>query len=222
MTPRSSSSSALDSSRLQDWPLRWETPESWAIAALAQPVALLNDHAHLEKKAAANALELLPRWPERDCPEQWSATLAAVARDEAEHLAVVLKLLTQQGGKLSKFHRNPYAGELRKLVRLATRFELMDRLMVSAMIEARSCERFEKLGAALEAGHGESTVRVALGKLYRGLAASERGHHHVFLQLAGALHSENDVARRWDQMLDLEAALLPTLPAGPTMHAGLK
>src|SRR5215204_2132548 len=99
-----------------DLPLRYRTPATWAPSVLAAPLELLNDHAHLEKKAAANALELLNRWPEPSPPENWVAAMTAVARDEVEHLAVVSRLLARRGGMLTKSHANPYASELHKLV----------------------------------------------------------------------------------------------------------
>ena len=69
------------------------------------------------KKAAANALELLNRWPEPSPPENWVAAMTAVARDEVEHLAVVSRLLARRGGRLTRQHSNPYASRLRDLVR---------------------------------------------------------------------------------------------------------
>src|SRR3954468_7682983 len=97
-----------------DLPLRYATPRGWAPSVLREPLALLNDHAHLEKKAAANALELLNRWPEPRPPENWVAAMTAVARDEVEHLSVVSRLLARRGGKLTKQHSNPYAADLRR------------------------------------------------------------------------------------------------------------
>src|SRR6201986_1736112 len=98
-------------------PLRFLTPQTWAPAVLAEPLLLLNDHAHLEKKAATNALELLNRWPEPNPPENWVTAMTAVARDEVDHLAVVTRLLARRGGRLTKSHANPFASELHKLVR---------------------------------------------------------------------------------------------------------
>src|SRR5881275_3113806 len=112
-------------------PLRYQTPPIWAREVLARPLELLNDHAHLEKKAAANALELLNRWPEPRPPENWVAAMTAIARDEIEHLAVVSRLLARRGGKLTKSHSNPYASALHKLVRKGLGpGELVDRLMI--------------------------------------------------------------------------------------------
>src|SRR3954447_23009835 len=114
-----------------DLPLRYKTPEKWAAVVLQDPLLLLNDHAHLEKKAATNALELLNRWPEPNPPENWVAAMTAGARDEVEHLSFVSRLLARRGGKLSKSHANPYASALHKLVRKGLgKTELVDRLMI--------------------------------------------------------------------------------------------
>ena len=198
-----------------DLPLRYDTPDTWAPQALSAPLELLNDHAHLEKKAASNALELLNRWPEPSPPENWVAAMTAVARDEVEHLAVVSRLLARRGGRLTKSHGNPYASALRELVRKGTGpDELVDRLMISALIEARSCERFLLLSKAVE---DDAELR----KLYKGLWASEHGHYLSFLQLAEQIQPEEKVARRWDQMLDAEARIIRTQPPGPRMHSGV-
>ena len=195
-------------------PLRYRTPADWAASVLARPLELLNDHAHLEKKAAANALELLNRWPEPRPPENWVAAMTAVARDEVEHLAVVCRLLARRGGKLTKQHSNRYASDLRALVRQGTGpGELVDRLMVSALIEARSCERFKLLGDACD---NDAELR----KLYRGLWASEHGHYRTFIQLAEDIEAADKVAARWEQMLDAEARIVEGQAPGPRMHSG--
>ena len=99
-------------------PLRCATPPDWVAVALSRPLAFLNDHAHLERKAASNALELLGRWPypvdaEGDAggaaADRWSRLLAGIARDEVRHLAQVLRLLTARGGHFERSHVNPYA-----------------------------------------------------------------------------------------------------------------
>ena len=195
-------------------PLRYQTLPQWATAALRQPLELLNDHAHLEKKAAANALELLNRWPEPSPPENWVAAVTAVARDEVEHLATVCRILARRGGRLTRQHSNRYAADLRALVRQGEgRDELVDRLMVSALIEARSCERFKLLG---EACADDAELR----KLYRGLWASEHGHYRTFIQLAEEIQTREKVRRRWDQMLDAEAKIIERQAPGSKMHSG--
>jgi tRNA-(ms[2]io[6]A)-hydroxylase len=198
-----------------DLPLRYTTPPSWAAGVLQKPLELLNDHAHLEKKAATNALELLNRFPEPNPPENWVTAMTAVARDEVEHLAVVSRLLARRGGKLSRQHRNEYASRLRDLVRMGTGLgELVDRLMISSLIEARSCERFKLLADAVQDDK-------ELSKLYRGLWASEHGHYLSFIQLAQQSQPEKLIARRWDELLDAEAEIIQRQPPGPRMHSGV-
>ncbi len=197
-----------------DLPLLYQTPPQWAVNVLQKPLDLLNDHAHLEKKAATNALELLNRWPEPSPPENWVTAMTAVARDEVEHLAIVSRLLARRGGKLTKSHGNPYASELHKLVRKGRGTEeLVDRLMISSLIEARSCERFHLLGQAVEDD-------VELKKLYRGLWASEHGHYLSFIQLAQQILPEDVVEKRWQEMLRLESEIIQSQAPGARMHSG--
>src|SRR5215218_864862 len=205
-----------EQTRYSALPLRYQTPPEWAAAALRQPLELLNDHAHLEKKAAANALELLNRWPEPSPPENWVTAMTAVSRDEVEHLAVVCRLLARRGGRLTKSHANPYASQLHKLVRRGQGTgELVDRLMISSLIEARSCERFALLAEACDDDK-------ELKKLYGGLWASEHGHYKTFIQLAEQILPSDEVARRWEEMLDGESRIIQSQAAGPRMHSGVR
>ncbi len=198
-----------------DLPLRWWTPARWAEQVLAKPLELLNDHAHLEKKAARNALELLDRWPDPVPPAKWVQTMTAIAKDEIEHFALVTRLIRERGGEMTKHHRNDYAAALRGLVRLGQgNCDLLDRLMVSALIEARSCERFAVLA--------EHCPDEELAKLYRGLWASEAGHYRAFFEHADVLLPAAEVEQRWDEMLDAEARIIAAQPPGPTMHSGLE
>ncbi|RME41067.1 MAG: tRNA-(ms[2]io[6]A)-hydroxylase [Planctomycetota bacterium] len=198
---------------LESLPLRWRTPPGWAEVVLERPLALLNDHAHLEKKAALNALELLNRWPEPNPPENWVQAMTAVARDEVEHLAVVTRLLARRGGRLTRTHRNPYAQALRRSVRWGEGpLELLDRLLVSALIEARSCERFALLASACEERE--------LARLYNGLYASEAGHYRTFLELGRALPGISGVEKRWKEMLAAESRIIRKEPFAFTMHGG--
>lgn len=203
-----------DAPAVENLPLRSTTPARWARSVLRDPLALLNDHAHLEKKAATNALDLLNRWPEPCPPENWVQAMTAVARDEVEHLAIVTRILARRGGRLTKWHRNRYAADLRALVRRGRGIdELVDRLMVSALIEARSCERFTVL-----ADHCEDHE---LAKLYRGLYASEAGHYLSFIGLARELPGSPDVEERWEEVLEEEAKIIAAQPTGPSMHSGV-
>jgi tRNA-(ms[2]io[6]A)-hydroxylase len=181
-------------------------------------LALLEDHAHLERKAASNALALLTRWPRRAegadaAAGRWTRVLASVAKDESEHLALVVKILGRRGGVLGRVHANPYAAALHALVRRGRGAdELVDRLLVCALIEARSCERFERLAEVAEDDE--------LRRLYRGLLASERGHFRIFLDLARDVPGGHDVEARWNGLLDEEARVLAAQSPGARMHAG--
>ena len=193
-------------------PLHSRTPIEWGRAVLAEPFSLLIDHAFLEKKAATNALELLTRWP-NDWMDGWVEAMTGVARDEVAHLAQVTRLLLSRGGRLDRFHKNPYANALRELVRKASRQELLDRLLVAALIEIRSCERFAVLAAA--------STDTELAGFYRTLFASELGHYRVFLHLAGKFTAQVELDARWQEMLAAEAAILAVQQPGPRIHSGL-
>lgn len=192
-------------------PLHSRTPAAWARAVLADPIALLIDHAFLEKKAAANAMELLTRWP-NDGVDGWVETMTSVARDETAHLAQVTRILMNRGGKLDRIHKNPYANSLRLLVRKGDPGEILDRLLVSALIEVRSCERFAVLAA-------ESTD-TELAAFYRGLYLSEFGHYKVFLALARKISKPAAMEARWQEMLAAEARILAGQATGPRIHSG--
>ena len=198
--------------KLQALPLQSRTPAAWARSVLANPIALLIDHAFLEKKAATNAMDLLTQWPS-DWVEGWVETMTAVARDETAHLARVTRLLLARGGRLERIHKNPYANALRLLVRKGEREEVLDRLLVSALIEARSCERFAVLAEAADDAE--------LAAFYRALFASELGHYKIFLKLARRFTKKADVEGRWREMLEAEARILSEQPPGPRIHSGL-
>jgi tRNA-(ms[2]io[6]A)-hydroxylase len=199
------------SDKAADLPLCSRTPDRWGHAVLADPVALLIDHAFLEKKAANNALELLTRWP-GDWVPGWAETMTAVARDETAHLAQVVRLLVKRGGRLDRVHKNPYANRLRLLVRKGEAGEIIDRLFVSALIEARSCERFGVLASA--------AADEELAAFYSALFSSELGHYKVFLRLARSVGGRKPAEERWMEMLAAEAEILRDQPEGPRIHSG--
>jgi len=198
----------------EDLPLRYLTPPEWAKVALLDLVALLGDHAHLEKKAASNALELINRWQGIHPPKRWVSILANIARDEAAHLSQVTRILSRLGATIPKTHFNAYAQGLRTIVRKGQGpDELVDRLLAAALIEARSCERFLILSKTIEDPH--------LAKFYRGLWASEHGHFRVFLTLAKTVRPKDTVQFRWAEWLDHEATVIQAQLPGSRMHSGM-
>jgi tRNA-(ms[2]io[6]A)-hydroxylase len=200
-----------DLAKIGTLPLHSRTSIDWANAVLADPVRLLIDHAFLEKKASTNALELLTRWP-GDWLSGWTEAMTSVARDETAHLAQVMRILLRRGGRLDRVHKNPYANSLRLLVRKGDPAEILDRLLVSAVIEVRSCERFAVLAAA--------SSDAELASFYEALFTSEFGHYRVFLDLAGKIMDRTAVEARWQQLLVAEAEILSRQEAGPRIHSG--
>ena len=203
----------------RELPLLVFTPVEWAEEVLVDEVALLNDHAHLEKKAALNALLLLHRWPDvlvsdRESTRKWTRTLNQIAAEEVAHLELVLELLDVRGGTFTKSHKNSYAAELREIERAgADPGDLLDRLCVSALIEARSCERFFLLGSVAQSAD--------IRKLFSGLWASEHGHYRSFLELAGLFVDEESLALRWQEMLEMEAQIIQQQSNGHRIHSWL-
>ena len=189
-------------------PLRAETPAPWAVAALRDPAALLSDHAHCEKKAALTALTLSQVFA--DLPRA-SVLLARLAEEELNHYRRVLEALQGFGWKLLPDTGNAYAQALHKLAAKG----LLDRLLMAALIEARSCERLwllERAGTA----HPELGSAPWLAFLVE-LERCEAGHALVYMSLAeerfGAL-----AGPRLEWWLDREAELIQTLPWRSAVH----
>ncbi len=187
--------------------LRAATSAKWLPLALAQFDAVLTDHAHCEKKAAANALSLLQAYPE---VPGLPAQMARLAREEAAHLARVLQLMEDRGLLLGKDAGDPYAQQLQKLMRTPAKERQLDRFLVAGIIEARSFERL----ALLAEGLSEAPLK----KFYGELATSEDGHTKLFTRLALAIAPEALVQERLDFLLDAEAELIRTLPVRPAIH----
>jgi tRNA-(ms[2]io[6]A)-hydroxylase len=160
-------------------------------------------------------MEMLTRWP-GEWMAGWVETMTGVARDETSHLARATRLLTRRGGRLGRGHTNPYARALRQLVRTGGRHEIEDRLLVSALIELRSCERFSVLANVTY----EVTRDEELAAFYKALWTSEMGHYAVFLRLALKLGDRAATHERWEHLLDAEAHILAAQSRGPRMHSG--
>lgn len=183
------------------------TPDGWLPHALAHFDAVLIDHAHCEKKAAANALSLLQSYP--DVPGL-PANMARLAREESAHLAKVLQLMERRGLVLGFDRGDPYAQGLQVLLRKGSRERRLDRLLVAALIEARSCERLALLAGGL--------TDAALVRFYEELAKSEHGHQRLFVRLALEVEPREVVAARLDELTAAEAAVVRALPVRAAVH----
>ena len=174
-----------------------ETPAAWTVRALAALDEVLLDHAHCEKKAAGVALTLLFQYPER---ASFQAPLAALAREELAHFEAMLALLAQRGIAFRRQRPSAYAGRLRTAVSAREPARLVDTLLCSALIEARSCERLGLLADALP--------DAALARFYASLRAAEALHHGVYVELACEVAPRDAVAARLAELAAHEADVL--------------
>ncbi len=197
--------------------LSFATPVEWVSRVEADPLALLSDHAHCELKAAASAQALIAKNPSRT---QLVTRLADVAREELEHFSTVVRLLGARGGVLRGLEANPYTESLlgrshegRVCAGDARDETLLDRLLVSSLIEARSLERFHLLATHL---HDRE-----LAGFYRALIPSESLHQGLFRELALSCYPAPRVSARLDFLTELEGALVSNLPFAVRMHSGM-
>jgi|TARA_B110000977_G_scaffold173056_1_gene225929 tRNA-(ms[2]io[6]A)-hydroxylase len=149
-----------------------KTPHEWIACAQDNLDVLLIDHANCEKKAASTALNLMYRYVEY--PELL-LQLSKLAREELRHFEQVVAILTERKIPYEQISSARYAGELRKNVRTHEPGRLIDILIVSAIVEARSCERFEGLMQVLDD---------ELAEFYGSLLKSEARHFKVYLDFA--------------------------------------
>ncbi len=188
--------------------LRAQTPPAWADAALADPAALLSDHAHNEKKAALNALNLSQSCA--DSPRA-SVLLARLAEEELNHYRRVLEALLGFGWPLQPDRGNAYAKTLHGLAAKG----LLDRLLIAALIEARSCERLWLLAEA-GSSHLELGSAPWLGFLLE-LERCEAGHALSYRSLAAERFGA-EAETRLDWWLDREAEVILALPWRSAVH----
>lgn len=188
-------------------PLVAATPQAWAPAALADFPALLADHAHCEKKAAAHALSLVANYPDRDFIIE---PLIALAQEELRHFKQVYRLLRAQGHALPADRGDPYVQGLQKLCRHGAEPRLVDRLLVSALIEARSAERLALISEHLPAGD----VQV----FYHKLALCEAGHYRLFIRLCGKVIGKPQTEERLQTLAAAESEIMLAQPLQPRIH----
>jgi tRNA-(ms[2]io[6]A)-hydroxylase len=194
--------------------LKVPTDAAWAAAAMRDVDAVLVDHAHCEMKAASNALSLATRHPG---DAELTRALTDVAREEIEHFQRVLALLEARGVSLGPPPVDAYAADLRRAANDLPRGRddaatLVDRLLVGAVIEARSCERFKLLADAT----ATRPERASEHALWSDLLAAEARHYRTFVDLAARV-AAGDRARvesRLEALAEAEAAIVVRLAGG--------
>lgn len=183
------------------------TNSGWVAAANANLPTLLIDHAHCEKKAAAMAMSLVNRYSDF---MELVDRLVALAQEELEHFARIHGVLKSRSITLTRDRGDAYARRLQEHLRTQEPQRMLDALLIAALIEARSCERFTILSK--ECVDGE------LRELYAALLASEAGHHALFTELARMRFPAREVKARLHELAVAEADIVASLPNDAAMH----
>lgn len=184
------------------------TPDEWVEAALKFPEVILIDHAANELKAAQSAMTLMSKNPHKlDVLEKMSR----LAREELVHFEQVMKLLKQRGIKYQALKASPYASKMAKYMRKTNEEILIDNLIIGSIIEARSCERFEKI-----AGHLDEELE----KFYLSLLKSESRHFKDYLTLAQK-YSKEPIDERVQFFLEVERDAIMEPDNLMRLHSGM-
>src|SRR5210317_891880 len=188
-----------------------ETPEAWLEAASERIPELLLDHANCELKAASTALGFLYRYPERTSLAQ---RMSRLAREELRHFEQVRTIMDDMQVPFERLTASRYAGGLRETVRDEEPLKLLDMLLIGALIEARSCERFARLAPRLPE---------RLARFYRGLLASEARHfeHYIAFAKSECGVDEAELEARLDELKAVEASLVTEPDDEFRFHSGL-
>ena len=185
------------------------TPSRWYEVASVRWRELLVDHANCEKKAASTALSLIFSYPE---DMALTDKVSRLAREELRHFEQVQKLMQELAVPFTRLSPSRYAEGLRKATHRAEPARLLDLLLCGALIEARSCERFEGLGPLLSE---------PLRGFYTGLAVSEARHQNLYLRLAEQRAGDIDWRLRLQQLAAVESELATSPDEQFRFHSGL-
>jgi tRNA-(ms[2]io[6]A)-hydroxylase len=185
------------------------TPREWAPVAVADISTTLLDHAWCEKKAAATCMSFISRYP-GDAP--LVRDMIALATEEWEHFELVYGVLERRGIPFEREERDPYVNALTAITRGPEPHQKLDRLIVSAFIEARSCERFALLAEALPERED------ALRRMYIDLFEADARHYGVFIRLAHERYPRDAVRDRVREYSVHEAEVIRSRPLEPRMH----
>lgn len=191
--------------------LQLPTDPRWVNIVETNIEEILTDHAWCEQKAATNAITLVT--VNNEYPDL-VADMLALAKEELEHFEMVHQIIQQRGLKLGRERKDEYVGELAQYMKQSSNGTresgLVERLLFSAMIEARSCERFKVLS--------ENIKDPELAKFYRELMESEANHYTTFIGYARKYGKNIDVEKRWREWLDFEASVIAKYGTRETIH----
>jgi tRNA 2-(methylsulfanyl)-N6-isopentenyladenosine37 hydroxylase len=184
------------------------TSNAWIEQAIANLDTILLDHSHCERKAAGAAINLMFRYPSF---ASLVRKLTAIAQEELEHFEQVNQWLDRRGIPLAPLNAPPYGARLKALIRTQEPYRLLDSLLISALIEARSHERLGLLG--------QYCPDPELAAFYRGLMASEARHYGIYWILADTYHDRTVVQGRLEELAAIESEILSSLHPEPRVHS---
>ena len=190
--------------------LKLATDPRWVNLAEKSLEEILTDHAYCEQKAASSCISLIQLFPDK---KEMIEALAPIVTEEWGHFRMVMEKLNELGLKLGFQRNDEYVTELLRVLRKggSRNDRLIDKLLICAMIEARSCERFRLLSVHLE----DEKLR----EFYHTFMVSEAGHYRLFLDLAKRYGEEEKVISRWQELLDYESRVIAELTLrGDRMH----
>ncbi len=189
--------------------LKLPTDPRWANIAESNLEEILTDHAWCEQKAASNAIAIIVQNSQH---EELVTELTKIVMEEMEHFQQVHQIILERGYVLGRERKDSYVGELYKFMEKgkSRNLSMVDRLLFSAMIEARSCERFKVLS--------ENITDEKLAKFYRDLMISEAGHYTTFIGFARQYGEDIDVDARWQEWLAYEAKVIQNYGKSESIH----
>jgi tRNA-(ms[2]io[6]A)-hydroxylase len=189
--------------------LKLETDPRWVTIVESNLEEILTDHAWCEQKAATNAITIITLNSEH---EELVTELIKLVQEELEHFEMVHNIIKERGYTLGRERKDHYVNQLFKFTQKggSRQQAMVDRLLFSAMIEARSCERFKLLS--------ERIKDKELSKFYRELMISEAGHYTTFLGFARQYGEGIDVEKRWKELVEFEGELIKSYGKNETIH----
>ena len=189
--------------------LKLETDPRWVDIVESNIEEILTDHAWCEQKAATNAITIITHNPQY---EDMVTDLLELAKEELEHFQMVHEIIKKRGYTLGRERKDSYVNELYKFMNKGGSHlqSMVDRLLFSAMIEARSCERFKLLSQRINDKE--------LSKFYHDLMISEAGHYTVFIGFARKYGKDINVEKRWRELVAFEGELIKSYGKSETIH----
>lgn len=189
--------------------LKLATDPRWVNIVESNIQEILTDHAWCEQKAASNAIYIIINNSEK---EVLVTEMTRIALEEMEHFQQVHNLIKEKGFTLGRERKDSYVNELIKFAKKdgSRNDALVERLLFSAMIEARSCERFRILS--------QNIKDPQLAQFYHELMVSEAGHYTTFLKFARQYSEKIDVDARWQEWIEYEGSIIGNYGKSETVH----